>query len=119
MATALIVCIRIYQKMLSGVWGARCIYTPSCSQYGIEALHRFGVVRGTLVLFFRIIRCVPRLYAGGADPLKESYTLRELVWSLRPTRASAEDASAARASAACASAEGSSAARASAQKPKR
>jgi len=93
-AKVLIVCIRGYQRIFSGAWGGRCIYTPSCSQYGIEALRRFGALRGTVVLLFRIIRCVPRFYSGGADPLRESYTLRELVRSLRPKRASVESASA-------------------------
>lgn len=83
--------IRFYQKWLSGAWGARCIYTPSCSEYGAEAIMRFGLLRGLVALFFRVIRCVPRFYVGGDDPLIERFSVVALLRKLKPNVADRTD----------------------------
>ena len=60
--------IRFYQRRISPLLGARCIYTPTCSQYALEAIGRYGALRGTALAVRRILRCHP-LHAGGYDPV--------------------------------------------------
>lgn len=61
--------IRFYQRYLSALKGhATCIYTPTCSQYAIEAIEKYGVVRGGLMALWRILRCNP-FSKGGFDPV--------------------------------------------------
>ena len=45
-----------------------CIYTPTCSQYAIEALEKHGVIKGSLLTIWRILRCNP-FAKGGYDPV--------------------------------------------------
>ena len=68
--------IKIYQKITSpfktqGV----CRFNPTCSSYAIEAYSRFGVIRGTILSIYRIIRCNP-WNKGGYDPVPEKFSLR-------------------------------------------
>ena len=60
--------IRFYQRRLSPLMGARCIYTPTCSEYAFQAIGRHGLLRGGLLALRRILRCHP-LHAGGYDPV--------------------------------------------------
>jgi len=62
--------VRVYQATVSPLLGPRCRYAPSCSAYAVEALRRHGVVRGTLLAAWRILRCHP-LAEGGYDPVPE------------------------------------------------
>ena len=48
--------------------GYHCIYTPTCSQYGIEAIEKYGVLKGGLLTAWRILRCNP-FAKGGYDPV--------------------------------------------------
>ena len=58
-----------YQKYLSALKGrATCIYTPTCSQYAIEAIEKHGVLKGGLLAAWRILRCNP-FSKGGYDPV--------------------------------------------------
>lgn len=59
--------IRFYQKRLRHLHNRRCIYTPSCSNYGIEAIEKYGVIRGSYNTYLRIKRCNGALYQGGVD----------------------------------------------------
>ena len=69
MKTILIKSIKFYQKYLSALKGrATCIYIPTCSQYAIEALQKYGVVKGWLLAVWRILRCNP-FAKGGYDPV--------------------------------------------------
>lgn len=69
MRTILIKGIEFYQKYLSALkGGATCIYTPTCSQYAIEALTKYGVIKGGLLAVWRILRCNP-FAKGGYDPV--------------------------------------------------
>lgn len=65
--------IRLYQRRLRGVaaaTGSRCRYAPSCSRYGELAYLRYGVIWGTLMTAWRLIRCNP--WGGhGWDPVPE------------------------------------------------
>jgi len=60
--------IRIYQLAISPWLGSKCRYTPTCSQYGIEALKKYGPVKGLWLTAKRIARCNP--WGGhGHDPV--------------------------------------------------
>ena len=63
--------IRFYQKYLSPLKvRTHCIYTPTCSQYAIEALEKYGALKGSLLAIWRILRCNP-FSKGGYDPVPE------------------------------------------------
>jgi putative membrane protein insertion efficiency factor len=62
--------IRAYQLMVSPFIGNHCRFYPSCSQYAIEAIERFGVVRGSGLALRRLSRCHP-WHPGGVDPVPE------------------------------------------------
>ena len=66
----LIFAVRLYQVSLSLLWGPSCRYTPTCSQYAVEAIDRHGVWRGVALAVWRILRCHP-LARGGYDPVPE------------------------------------------------
>jgi uncharacterized protein len=70
MARFSLLLIRVYQLTLSPVLGAvgRCRYTPTCSQYSYEAIHKYGFLKGWRLAFARIARCHP-FHAGGYDPV--------------------------------------------------
>lgn len=62
--------IKKYQKYISPFLSnfSKCPYTPSCSNYAIEALEKYGVIKGTALGFWRILRCNP-FSKGGYDPV--------------------------------------------------
>ena len=60
--------IRWYQRFISPVLPPSCRFTPSCSQYTLEAMERYGVVRGGWLGVKRIVRCHP-FHPGGYDPV--------------------------------------------------
>ena len=81
--------IRLYQNTLSVILPPSCRFTPSCSQYGYEAIQRFGWRRGWWSALRRIARCHP-FHAGGLDPVPEAYvTWRQARRLHREARATA------------------------------
>lgn len=60
--------IKVYQKSISPALGKNCIFIPTCSQYTIEAIERYGSLKGIVMGIKRIIRCNP-LSKGGYDPV--------------------------------------------------
>lgn len=68
MKRILIKLIRLYQKYISPCTRSHCIYTPTCSQYGIEAITKYGAFKGGFMTLWRIIRCNP-FAKGGFDPV--------------------------------------------------
>jgi putative membrane protein insertion efficiency factor len=60
--------VRFYQLVLSPLLPASCRYYPTCSVYAIEALDRYGALRGMWLTVCRIGRCHP-FHAGGYDPV--------------------------------------------------
>ncbi len=63
----LILLVRTYQVTLSPFLGGRCRFHPSCSRYFIEAVRKYGALRGTAKGLWRLARCHP-FCAGGFDP---------------------------------------------------
>ncbi|MDI9461009.1 MAG: membrane protein insertion efficiency factor YidD [Saccharofermentanales bacterium] len=61
--------IRIYQRGRRASARGHCRFSPTCSQYAIEAISRYGVLRGGLKAVIRIVRCNP-LSKGGYDPVR-------------------------------------------------
>ncbi len=63
-----ILLIKLYQWIISPWLGSRCRYTPTCSHYGIEALKKYGPIKGLWLTIKRISRCHP--WGGhGYDPV--------------------------------------------------
>jgi putative membrane protein insertion efficiency factor len=60
--------IRLYQITLSPAVPSICKFHPTCSQYGLEAVRKYGTVKGGLLAAWRIMRCNP-FGEGGDDPL--------------------------------------------------
>ncbi len=60
--------IKFYRKYLSPLKSTKCPYFPSCSQYGLEAVERYGALKGGLLCIWRILRCNP-FSQGGYDPV--------------------------------------------------
>lgn len=60
--------IKIYQYLISPLLGPKCRFTPTCSQYAVEALKQYGILKGSWLAIKRISKCHP---AGGSgyDPV--------------------------------------------------
>jgi uncharacterized protein len=63
-----ILIVRLYQATLSHWLGGQCRFRPTCSEYAIEALDKYGLVRGGWLSVRRLLRCHP-FSAGGFDPV--------------------------------------------------
>jgi putative membrane protein insertion efficiency factor len=72
---AILFLLAAYKRLLSPLFGARCRFHPSCSDYARIAVARFGAWRGGFLALWRIARCQP-LCAGGFDPVPETFTMR-------------------------------------------
>lgn len=70
MKKVLIWLVRFYQQAISTRKPPCCKYIPTCSQYALEALERFGAVKGTALAVWRVLRCNP-FSRGGYDPVPE------------------------------------------------
>ncbi|MBA2793218.1 MAG: membrane protein insertion efficiency factor YidD [Thermoleophilaceae bacterium] len=58
--------VRAYQRWISPAIPQRCKYHPSCSQYAVDAVRRFGILRGLVLAAWRVLRCNPWSH-GGVD----------------------------------------------------
>lgn len=68
MGSLLVALIRAYQKCLSPLLGGNCRFSPTCSQYAIDAIRMHGVFVGVAYALWRILRCQP-FCRGGHDPV--------------------------------------------------
>lgn len=60
--------IKFYRKYISPMKSTKCPYIPSCSEYGMEAIKKYGALKGGALALWRIIRCNP-FSKGGYDPV--------------------------------------------------
>jgi putative membrane protein insertion efficiency factor len=58
--------VRLYQRVISPVIPRRCKYHPSCSEYAVQSIQRFGILRGLVLAAWRLMRCNPWSH-GGVD----------------------------------------------------
>ena len=68
MKRILIALIHLYQKYISPMKTTRCPYCPTCSAYGLQAIEKYGAVKGSMLAGWRILRCNP-FSKGGYDPV--------------------------------------------------
>lgn len=69
MKKILINIIKFYRRRLSPLKPPCCRFYPTCSQYAIEAIEKYGAIRGGIMAVWRILRCNP-FNSGGYDPVK-------------------------------------------------
>ncbi len=60
--------VKFYQKFISPYKTTKCPYYPTCSCYGLEAIEKYGALKGGLLAGWRILRCNP-FSKGGYDPV--------------------------------------------------
>ncbi|MBF0557994.1 MAG: membrane protein insertion efficiency factor YidD [Nitrospirae bacterium] len=69
MKTLIISFVKLYRYLISPVLPSCCRFSPSCSEYSIEALREYGAVKGSVLAIKRILKCHP-FHPGGYDPVK-------------------------------------------------
>ena len=90
MTAPLVLLLRAYQRLVSPLLGTRCKYYPSCSQYAVDALREFGLLRGLVLAGWRLLRCNPWSH-GGVDYARDQrlfrrrFTRRNGASRLHPT----------------------------------
>ena len=68
--------IRLYQRYVSPALPRRCKYEPTCSAYAADALRELGVIRGSILAAWRLLRCNPFSH-GGWDPVSDRTLFRK------------------------------------------
>jgi putative membrane protein insertion efficiency factor len=74
--------IRVYQRVISPAMPARCKYHPTCSAYAVQAIESYGILRGSVLAAWRLLRCNPFSH-GGYDPVAA-----QTLFSRSPSRTS-------------------------------
>ena len=64
----LIALVKGYRAFISPLFPPTCRFNPTCSQYALEAIERFGGIKGSYLALLRILRCHP-FHPGGYDPV--------------------------------------------------
>jgi len=75
--------IRFYSRFISPALPARCKYHPSCSAYAVQAIERFGILRGLVLAVWRVLRCNPFSH-GGFDPVEAQRLFRRRAPASHP-----------------------------------
>jgi uncharacterized protein len=78
----LIAVVQLYRTMISPLRPASCRFTPTCSQYAVDALQEYGLIRGSWLATVRLAKCGP-WHRGGWDPIPERPDLIERDPKLR------------------------------------
>ena len=73
LARSLVAGVHAYRLSLGPLLGGSCRFAPSCSEYAIEALERYGPLRGSWLALRRVLRCHP-FHAAGYDPVPQGRT---------------------------------------------
>jgi putative membrane protein insertion efficiency factor len=76
----LIKLIKIYKFFVSPLLGQSCRYLPTCSEYSIDSLKNFGLIKGLLISFKRILSCHPIKFLGGGegfDPINKKLKIKK------------------------------------------
>lgn len=68
MSRLLMFFVKMYRLFISPLLGSNCRFSPSCSTYAMQALEKYGALRGSWLAVKRILRCHP-WHPGGADPV--------------------------------------------------
>lgn len=71
--------ITAYQRYISPVLGPHCRFTPTCSEYALQAIGRHGVLKGIMLGAVRLLKCGP-WHPGGEDPVPEEISIRKIFW---------------------------------------
>ena len=72
--------IKAYKFVISPLLGNSCRYLPTCSEYSIEALKTYGLIKGSLISLKRILSCHPVKFLGGGDgfdPVKKNIRVKK------------------------------------------
>ncbi|NLC44043.1 MAG: membrane protein insertion efficiency factor YidD [Clostridiales bacterium] len=69
MKKVLLALIRGYRKWISPIFPPSCRFYPTCSQYSMQAIEKYGSIKGLYLSLVRVLKCNP-LHPGGYDPLK-------------------------------------------------
>lgn len=68
MKRVLLAVFRFYQRAISPLFSPRCRYIPTCSEYAVEAVEKYGALKGGWLALKRFLRCHP-FHKGGYDPV--------------------------------------------------
>ena len=85
MKKLLIYMIQFYRRYLSPMKSTKCPYIPTCSEYGLEAVSKYGAFKGGLLTVWRILRCNP-FSKGGYDPVPWNTwneVKKDILWKSR------------------------------------
>jgi putative membrane protein insertion efficiency factor len=74
----LLAILRFYKRNISPLLPNACIYTPTCSEYAMEAIQKHGVFKGMGLAIWRVLRCNP-FAKGGYDPVPEPKKRKESI----------------------------------------
>ena len=69
MKRVLLALIRFYRKYISPAFPGKCRFIPTCSEYGLEAIEKYGALRGGWLTFKRLLRCNPFNHGDVYDPV--------------------------------------------------
>jgi putative membrane protein insertion efficiency factor len=67
--------IRLYQRLISPALPRRCRYEPTCSNYAVQAIQQYGILRGLVLAGWRLLRCNP-WSPGGFDEVADQHLFR-------------------------------------------
>ena len=76
--------IRLYQRLVSPLLGPRCRYHPTCSEYAVQSIKSYGILRGVVLAGWRILRCNP-WSAGGFDHVEDQTLFKRRPRQAAPT----------------------------------